>query len=336
MATPIDWAALKELKDAGLTNDDIKALSQRTTQTDNQWSLPAAVYNPETGLYEGQGFKWTGEGTPTNTQGISDLLTGGPLEGAGVYQGPGGGYFLNTTPEMKEEYGRPAQPGGELVIGGGSVANPPPVTIQPSKPINNGTLGQGGPAVSGPAGNAPMDLSGLLPEKQGYESSSNKDFYQRQFQELMGQQTGQKLSDLAAAMRRQEATAQPQGEPFGGDPWSWANLPEVRVSDGSPPSTYGIEQNPQFNWDPNTSNAEILSQITPRLSDVEAQFLKKNPLDDAPSFLDQGAFRSYIDNKNPNDKLFGDALNKVYNNVWTPSVSNSGPSAPAGYALPRS
>ena len=184
-----------------------------------------------------------------------------------------------------------------------------------------------------------MDLSGLMPEKQGYESSSNNDFYQRQFQEMMGQQTGQKLSDLAAAVRRQEAAAQPQGEPFGGDPWAWANLPEVRMGSGisNTPDEYNLNQ--RFDWGAGTSNQDILNDLMPTFNESTQVYLNKNPeyFSQGPNWVEsrQNMQDWAAANPNPNDKGWTAAINKINQNVWQPVDGGiSGPSAPTGYALP--
>jgi hypothetical protein len=58
---------------------------------------------------------------------------------------------------------------------------------------------------------------------QGYESSSNKDYYQKQFQNMRAQQLGQQDASNAAS-----AYQAPEQAPLG-DPWANMNVPDVYV-----------------------------------------------------------------------------------------------------------
>ena len=414
----VDWGALQELKDAGLSNDDIRALSQSTTSRPGAAELSAldaakAEYKTLLDAYQSDPNSSVMGGTSNETYTALKLAQKAKADAANAYYkalrgttddpfrynprindetayftDPEGNFGLGLRPEntyyndysgtMVEGQGQvPTNAGSALPGGGGGVAGPgdarppipggqdpftPPPNYNPEggNGLPNGgipndslldsagrgyhglvteTLGHGGGAGRGPAGNTPLDRAGLLPDRQGYESASNKDFYQRQFQEMMGQQTGQKLSDLAAAVRRQEAAAQPQGEPFGGDPWSWANLPEVRMGSGisNTPDEYSLNQ--RFDWGPGTSNQDILNDLMPTFNESTQVFLNKHPeyFSQGPNWVDS---RENLQdwaaaNPSPNDKGWTTAINKIGQNVWQPVDGGiSGPSAPTGYALP--
>lgn len=336
--------------------------------TDNMWGLGSPTSENST-----PGFVWNGPGpAPTGGQGISDLF-GGLDGGSSLVSRPDGSYGVDLSDEALGNWGQPAQGGGELTLGGNNPA-PLPEDAFPYLPYTgsegvtfgappkdrefgkylgttNENLGTGPKGVQGIDPGSTPSLEGLLPDLQGYESSSNKDFYQRQFQEMMGQQTGTKLNDLATAIRRQEAPAIREAEGWaalkemteaGMSPqdirdqanWGWANLPDVQMGTGNTGGYNSIVQNPRFDWGQGTDNAQILNDLRPILGTNLGQFVDKNPIDDAPSLLDRNAFNEYLTTKNPNDKGFQAAWDKVLSNVHIPDPTTRGPSAPVGYASP--
>jgi len=211
-------------------------------------------------------------------------------------------------------------------------------------------------------------IESLRPDLIGYESSSNKDFYQQQFQDMRTQEASNDFREdnaraLAAKPQSTRGTATDEefytwlntdegrdwyandytpGENANNnftDPWAWADLPEVQIGTGQPDSLgtqIGLNQN--YNWGPGTSNTDIISSLSGSLGGDALDYLNKNNnLSDAPSFLDQSAFGDYVQNDNPNDSGYGKALNKLYNQVWTPQgTSAPGANVPVGYASPLS
>jgi len=211
-------------------------------------------------------------------------------------------------------------------------------------------------------------IESLRPDLIGYESSSNKDFYQQQFQDMRTQEASNDFREdnaraLAAKPQSTRGTATDEefytwlntdegrdwyandytpGENANNnftDPWAWADLPEVQMGTGQPDSLgtqIGLNQN--YNWGPGTSNTDIISSLSGSLGGDALDYLNKNNnLSDAPSFLDQSAFGDYVQNDNPNDSGYGKALNKLYNQVWTPQgTSAPGANVPVGYASPLS
>ena len=206
---------------------------------------------------------------------------------------------------------------------------------QPRQGVDYGGVGVGGTTPNMPAGGLEGLINSMRPDLTGYESSSNKDFYQKQFQDMRTQQNGQRFNELGAAIRAQEAAQADKGQAFGGDPWSWTTLPQVMTGGkvAATPIEWGL--NPNYAWDEGVSNTKILQDISPVLSEADQLYLNKNPISGAPSFTDQDAFRNFINTDHPNDKGYTSVLNKIYNNVWQPTGGNEGGIAvPAGYANP--
>ena len=299
---------------------------------------------------------------PEIVPGPGDLALGQYPEGYLGRPGQGGQDPFAPPPNYQQEGGNGLPNGGipegylpdssgnsywDYITNGGTVPNVPGwggsyVQNGPQQSYNsltNSNLGQGDGAVTGPAAGpaAPTnpnwveELGGPL---QGYESSSNKDYYQRQFQEMNAAQRGQKNNDFAAAIRREQAAQEPQGEPFGGDPWSWANLPQVQMGTGERTGTTEWQLNPRFDWSPGTTNQQVVQDLN--LTADELSYLTKNPKkwEAAPSVLDQSAFQQFI-NSSPGDRGYTDTLNKIYQAAWRPTISGEGgPLAPVGYAAP--
>jgi hypothetical protein len=222
--------------------------------------------------------------------------------------------------------------GGGNVVGanGGLIPNP-------NNPKNQLTMGGGG---SGIAQQPAIDWSSVItPPRHGYESSSNKDFYQRQFQQQEGQQNAQKLKEFAAAMRAEQAAKAPVPTPQ--DPWSWANLPKVQTGSTRTvtPIEWGLNSN--YGITPGMTNQQatgaVSSVLTPEEAAMMAQHWKDNPT---------GATQSnWVNSGSPNTLIgqlgggispeFTNTLQKVFNNIYTQTGGGTqGIAVPQGYANP--
>ena len=220
-----------------------------------------------------------------------------------------------------------------------------------------GTTGGGG---SNFGGNNGTNVTGLdqitqeLPDLTGYESSTNKDFYQKQFQEMRGQQMGQKNADfksmLAAEMRAEQAKANPQ-QPFGGDPWSWADLPTVVEGGGSmenggaPQISWGLNQG--YGFTPDTTNQQVAQGMSGILGTEGNQYMNDyfagHPDIAAGTDWTNAGSRGALNDWLPGTGIdlaspFGQTLDKTFNNIYTKTATaGSGPQGqaiPAGYASP--
>jgi hypothetical protein len=161
-----------------------------------------------------------------------------------------------VTPDAPWLGGQPPASGGGS--GGGGTGAPPPISWQPqpgSPPPqwNWDDFRPGAPSMDGGGGYNPDDFAFEryvpgqespwgVPEVQG----GNKDFYRNQFMNLLSQEQGFQSKQRAAALRRQEAEANPQQAPA--MDWSWleGGLPEVTVMDnGYASPLQGLQFRPQ-------------------------------------------------------------------------------------------
>lgn len=232
---------------------------------------------------------------------------------------------------------------GRAVVTLSALAAAIPNPQNPASTVNE-SFGSGGGAVTGPAAQPGNLLDAITPEKTGYESSSNKDFYQRQMQEMRTAQSGQKLQDLAAAMRRQEAAQAPQGEPFGGDPWSWANLPEVQMggSAQATPIEWGL--NEAYGINPNMTNRQAVGALSPVLNTDEIAIMNAHWANAPPSATNNNWLTSNPQalsaqfSANASDTVspeFTNVMQKIFNNLYTQTGGGTGGiSVPDGYANP--
>lgn len=173
-------------------------------------------YDPETNTIRRDLENVGGQRTPENTLVIPPGVD--PGQYVNNWQGSDSHDIYGNIIE-----GGPADPNSRPVYERGDPWTP----INPWNPTNTGAqTGVGN--ISAPT--TPINTNNPL---QGYESSSNKDFYQQQFQDLRAQQIRNQMNQQQAS-QYQAQEAQPLG-----DPWANANLPEVFV------------QGAQEGWDPN-------------------------------------------------------------------------------------
>ena len=270
----------------------------------------------------------------------------------------GGGPFSPTSPPTSgpgPTYGAPPDFNTPAVTQPGLPPNRGTTPVQPYYPPTQGgtpgpptwgggrlEMGNGG--VTGIAKEPAIDWSALQslikPPMHGYESSTNKDFYQRQFQQQEGQQNAQKLRELAAATRAQQSANAPAPAPQ--DPWSWANLPEVRTGGtvAATPIEWGL--NPAYGITSGMTNRDALNAISGVLTPQEraifsAQFTANPASATGTNWTTAGSPGALI-NRSSDAALspeFLDARAKVANNIYTQTGGGTGGvSVPTGYANP--
>ena len=201
-------------------------------------------------------------------------------------------------------------------------------------------LGNGGINVDG--GQAPIAQDvwdSLVPDKTGYESSSNKDFYQKQFQDMRTQEAGNDMRELGAAIRAQEAANAPAPEAT--DPWGWANLPEVQMggSVGATPIEWGLNPNITSGM----TNQQVVGALGGIFNTDEAAMMAEHFRDNPDSasatrWSTAGSPAPLLGNMGTNSELspnFANVLQKVFNNTYTQTGGGTGGiSVPDGYANP--
>jgi hypothetical protein len=277
------------------------------------------------------------EGTPS--------WAGSPADGLSL---GGAGPAPATPPQVGTQPGVFEPPNNYDPKGGNGRPNGgiPPDYLLDSKgtgygglPYKGSTLGLG-TGVTGIAKDPAIDWSSVItPPKHGYESSSNKDFYQRQFQQQEGQQNGQRFQELAAAIRARQAAAAPPAAPK--DPWGWANLPEVKMGGtvAATPIEWGLNKN--YGITPGMTNQQatgaVSSVLTPEEAAMMAQHWKENPTGATGT--------NWVNSGSPNTLVgqlgggispeFTSTLQKVFNNIYTQTGGGTGGvSVPTGYAHP--
>jgi hypothetical protein len=183
---------------------------------------------------------------------------------------------------------------------------------------------------------APQAIANRANPLQGYESSSNKDYYQQQFQNMRAQQLGQQDAGNAAAGYQ----APPQGELA--DPWANKNLPDVYVQGGQE----GYDPNEMiFNEDyAGMSNAQIANKVS-GLSVFDSS--QKDFLSDVigPNWNDSYSFSNNPELARSNltgaDSGYNSAnkatMNTLFDQLTSPAgqlPTPGGQSVPLGYASP--
>ena len=231
---------------------------------------------------------------------------------------------------------------GNIIPGGPADPNSRPVYERgtPFAGSVNDTFGRDiGGAVSGPA---PIDWAANQYTDSpliGYESSSNKDFYQQQFADMRNQQMTDRMRQNAAASYQP-----PEQTNVMDDPWSWANLPEVVEGGAGAANPNEWILNPNYNFTPETTHAEVIGQLSGlnTFNDEERRwfndFLNENPqLQTDTQWTDDrtGALSGIQTSEmGPKPK---DRLNRILNNVWIQAgdaPTPGGQMVPPGYASP--
>lgn len=283
-----------------------------------------------------EGYTREDDGSVTNPEGVNNLTPNqdiidwnlNPIGPPPV--GPDSGYS-----------GSPGDYGGSGPPEGGYWPD-----IVARRGMTNENLGQGGGAIGGGGGGGGNAPGANIPSTplQGYESSSNRDFYQRQFANMNDQQNQE--AAMAAAIRNQ-APAE-QGPAFGGDPWSWANLPEVVSGAGSDDPNYDPNAwilNPAYGFTAgDTTHADIVRQLggLRTFNDEDRNWfgdlLSENP--DMEDYTLWARDRDKAYNQVASGGLSPDAkdrVNRLLNNVWIQqgdAPTPGGMNVPAGYASP--
>lgn len=239
-----------------------------------------------------------------------------------------------AIPDTVVDYGA----GSDNDVGGPPVipsVGPPPLTNGmdpdtggqnfPDPPAENPGGGQS-PAVNAPEG----------------DWGQFQDFYQNQFAGLLGQSQQRQEGAMAAAIRREQEEAAPQ-EDFQAD-WSWADLPDVRVGDGTDRyANWGLASNIESESGV-TTNREIYDQIKNSLS-AETRAFFDNTWSQPGSSAD-GVWWSTLNNPvemaqgwNPDpdaNPYAAPAVDELRDRLFEyTSSGDSIASVPAGYAHPR-
>jgi hypothetical protein len=157
---------------------------------------------------------------------------------------------------------------------------------------------------------------------------------------MHGNQNLTKLGALAAAIKQQEAANAPATAPFGGDPWSWTNLPTVRQggSNMTTPIEWGLNQN--YGINPNMTNQQAVGAIAPVLNADELAMMTKHwqqapQIANDTNWVNAGGPQALIASLGNVSPEFGGTLQKVFNNIYTQTGGGSdGMNVPAGYAAP--
>ena len=189
------------------------------------------------------GYDGGGQRTPENTE-IYDTLPNSEYQG---WQG--------STSHDRD---------GNIIPGGPADPNSRPVYERGDPFIGsvNDTFGANAGGMNTLDPGYQSNIQGNDLERFGYDSSSNQDFYQRQFADMRAQQMRQ---DDREGQAREAATAAanaPQGEAFGGDPWAWANLPDIVQGGGGAgqdPNAWIF--NPNYGINEQTTNSELMLSL---------------------------------------------------------------------------
>ena len=242
----------------------------------------------------------------------------------------------------------PTNTGGDLSTGPGVVD---PTTGQSRPPSQPGQPGSSVPPTSGPAPVEPgagLDWNYYPGEGATWNidgASGNREFYARQFNNLLGETHYNRQQQLAAALRaeNQPAPEQPQND------WSWAfggqGLPQVLVAEGvddqNPGSTYQLREGiiPGV-----TTNSQIANLIASQglIGEKDKELFEQhwNEPTATPDAVNWSQFVSPQQATSgigsPISANWSNALTGVLNNMFIRSdlAPSYGPKAAAGYALP--
>ena len=344
-------------------------------QTSGYWDDGSKVtlFDPKTGEYITKDvdpdniFEYNPSGDSTawgNVDGQRELIwtgDGGYNEGAMVDMGDNNwDWVYGATPTAPTappiDHGIDRETGGQKP--GDPNWTPPPIT-DPWAPDPNAPVGEwdgempvyfdptpddggGGDPFTPPGDTPPVDWGGADNPLIGYENSTNKDFYQRQFADMRNRGDNEQLRALSSAIRRRDADANQSNEPTG-DPWDWMGGSEQfnpSVSTGRNPDAPRIIDS-QFEG---MNNQEIALATANRFDDKQAKWYQDLLADTGNENL--GAATNWANAGY--DRLFENtagsdltAQNKVYMNelfnVLYPDNSGSmvnGLPVPVGYASP--
>jgi hypothetical protein len=266
----------------------------------------------------GRGDNYGGQRDPFNTPIVPEGGTGG-IGDFYAWQGSDShdqqGNVIAGGPA--DPNSRPVYNRGDPWVGSNPWVNP---TVSGAQNVDNIT--EGGPINT----NNPL---------QGYESSSNKDFYQQQFQDLRARQIRQGQAQQDAANYQA-----PEPQPIG-DPWESFNLPEVFVAgaqEGYDPNQLAL--NPAY---AGMDNSQIVSQLSnqQQWTDEDQRWLQDylgtGVGNDNYSFIgDREGEASRIAEGGYSDQNKG-RLTDVLNTIWQPQgqlPTPGGQIVPQGYASP--
>ena len=170
---------------------------------------------------------------------------------------------------------------------------------------------------------------------QGWEASTNKDFYQQQFKDLVDQRENMKTAEFVAALKRDAAEGAAQNyEP--GDPWAAFGGSEQFTPVSGSSGTGERVLKPQYEG---LTNQQILasSGYGARADDWYNRLLTENPnLADQTNWQGAG-YNTLINQVNTgglneqNQKRMTNLFNEIY--TGTPTTPG-GFNVPAGYASP--
>lgn len=243
-------------------------------------------------------------------------------------QGVAQGTNNTAVPDTVVDYGpgsandvvgpRPGNvPAGNVPTTNGMAPNGGQVGITPSTPANGGGGVGGGVPVQGGSGGVPSGQAGNWGQFQ--------DFYQNQFDQLVGQSQQSQQAQMAAALRRDQAGSQPQ-ESFQAD-WSWADLPNTQTQAGDGAS-YAWNEN--IDRPRGVTNESLLDQAN--LGASADQWFRNN-LEQAGALDSQ-----FWGTKNsPDDFNYDPAAQGYYDQLFDALYTQEGNlpgNIPAGYAAP--
>lgn len=247
----------------------------------------------------------------------------------------GGGTDLSTGPGVVDpatgNSRPPAQPGQP----GSSV---PPTQTPTQDPTSNVAPNAGLDWNYYPGEGATWGLGG---------AGDNREFYARQFNNLLGETHHNRQQQLAAALRAENA---PEPEAYQSD-WSWAfdgqGLPQVQVAQGPIGDegggyAYQLREGITPGVSTNKQITDILAGqgfLGDKSKELFEQHWGKDNVEGASKVdwslasTPQGLAQRISDSVSPN---WGTALNEVFNNMFIRNdlAPSYGPKAAAGYALP--
>ena len=346
------------------TQDELQLWKSQNTGAEQ--GEPVTYWNPEKGIYQTDPFDPSANYKPGDDYGyylnrFGDYVYGKMPEETHQYY-DGDGYTTVEGPDPRPS-NPPPSTGGMAPGGGQYYGDPndpdntgnledqpgyqPPVDYDPFEDPTPGgyippeyTPYVPDPDAVVPGDTPPVDGGGTTPSPggglgdlfdiplQGWEASTNKDFYQDQFRDMLMRREGEGMKEFAAAIRRQEAENAPAPEM--GDPWAWAG----GESQFAP--TVGTGFDATWTMPDQYQGLDNASIIAMQGND----YLSKHPdfLAQAPEFNleNRESVLAYL-NSNPytNDKGWTQAVNDFGRGLYTQLGDTvGGLPVPEGYASP--